>query len=82
MAELGGDDVADAHKAEQVKRVVQSVVEILAEATQIVGFFKKWDEQKRIKVSIKRLIIKEFDDEPLAKALTERFMDLAEVKFK
>ncbi|MDA9681564.1 HsdR family type I site-specific deoxyribonuclease [Luminiphilus sp.] len=82
MAELGGEDVVDAQKAEQVKRVVQSLVEILAEATQIVGFFKKWDEQKRIKLSIKRLIIKEFNDEPLAKALTERFMDLAEVKFK
>ena len=81
IAELGGDEAVDGEKAEQVKRVVQSLVEMLAEATQIVGFFDKWDEQKRVKRDIKRVVIAEFD-ESLVKPVTERFMELAEVKFK
>ena len=36
IAELGGDKAVDAEKAEQVKRVVQSLVEMLGEATRIV----------------------------------------------
>ena len=54
-------------------------VEMLAEATQIVGFFDKWDEQKRVKRDIKRVVIAEFD-ESLVKPVTERFMELAEVE--
>lgn len=81
IAELGGEEAVDAEKAEQVKRVVQSLVEMLAEATRIVGFFDKWDEQKRVKRDIKRVVIAEFD-ESLVKPVTERFMELAEVKFK
>ncbi len=81
IAELGGDETVNAEKAEQVKRVVQSLVEMLGEATQIVGFFNKWDEQKRVKRDIKRAVIAEFD-ESLVKPVTERFMELAEVKFK
>ena len=65
----------------QVKEVVQSLVKMLDEATQIVDFFSKWDEQKRVKRDIKRKVIQNFD-ESLVAPITERFMDLAETKFK
>ena len=65
----------------QVKEVVQSLVQMLDEATQIVGFFSKWDEKKRVKRDIKRKVIENFD-ESLVAPITERFMDLAETKFK
>lgn len=44
---------AEIKKIEQVKRVVQSLVQMLEEATQIIDFFDKWDEQKRVKRDIK-----------------------------
>jgi type I restriction enzyme R subunit len=81
IAELGGEETVDAPKAQKVKRVVQSLVLMLDEATQIVDFFRKWDEQKRVKRDIKRAIIEHFD-QSLVKPVTERFMELAEVKFK
>ena len=61
--------------------MVQSLVKMLDEATQIVDFFSKWDEQKRVKRDIKRKVIQNFD-ESLVTPITERFMDLAETKFK
>ena len=67
-------------KTEQVKSVVQSLTEMLDEATQIVDFFDKWDEQKRIKRNIKREIIEHFG-ESAVKPITERFMELARVHF-
>ena len=45
-------------------------------------FFRKWDEQKRVKRNIKRAILNEFDDLGLVKPVTDRFMELAEVKFQ
>lgn len=84
MAELTerNDDVAmDAKISEKVKEVVQSLVAKLDEATQIVDFFDKWDEQKRVKRDIKRVVIENFD-ESLVKPVTEQFMELAKVKFK
>jgi type I restriction enzyme R subunit len=55
---------------------------MMDEATAIVGFFEKWDEVKRVKRDIKRTVIEEFDDFDLVKPVTDRFMELAEVKFK
>ena len=81
MAELGGEEAVTEDTAKKVKDVVQSLVAMLDEATQIVDFFNKWDEQKRVKRSIKRVIIENFD-ESVVKPVTERFMELAEVKFK
>ena len=80
VAELGGEDTVDGTKAQKVKDVVQSLVHMLDEATQIVGFFNKWDEQKRVKKEIKRVVIEHFD-ESLVKPISERFMELAKVKF-
>ena len=84
MAELTerNDDVTmDAQTQEKVKEVIRSLVAMLDEATQIVDFFNKWDEQKRVRRDIKRVVIRNFD-ECLVKPVTERFMELAKVKFK
>ncbi|MDB9805769.1 HsdR family type I site-specific deoxyribonuclease [Porticoccaceae bacterium] len=81
VSELGGKDALGDSTESQVKEVVQSLVQMLDEATQIVGFFSKWDEKKRVKRDIKRKVIQNFD-ESLVAPITERFMDLAETKFK
>lgn len=65
----------------QVKKVVLSLVQMLDEATKIIDFFNKLDEQKRVKKEIKRMVIQNFDSS-LVKPIQERFMELAEVKFK
>ena len=67
---------------EKVKFVIHSLVQMMNEATAIVGFFEEWDEVKRVKRDIKRTVIEEFDDSDLVKPVTDRFMELAEVKFK
>ena len=67
---------------EKVKFVIHSLVQMMDEATAIVGFFEKWDEKKRFKKKIKRAVIEKFNDSDLVKPVTDRFMELAEVKFK
>lgn len=62
--------------------VVKELVLMMNEATSIIGFFSKWDEQKRVKKEIKRTILDHFDSKDLVTAVTDRFMELAEVKFK
>ena len=85
MAEItkkAGDEAVDEETHEKVKSVVHSLVQMMDEATAIVGFFEKWDEMKRVRRDIKRAIIKEFDDSDLVKPVTDRLMELAEVKYK
>ena len=77
LAELKSDKNIDEAK---VKNVVQELVHMLDEATQIIGFFDKWDEQKRVRRDIKRIVIANFD-ESMVKPVSERFMELAKVKF-
>jgi len=56
---------------------------MMEEATSIVGFFEKWDEVKRVKKNIKRTILNEpYGTKELVGAITDRFMELAKVKFK
>ena len=62
--------------------MVQQLVEMMDEATNIIGFFEKWDEQRKMRLNIKRAILEKFDDVNLVKPITDRFMELAEVKFK
>jgi type I restriction enzyme, R subunit len=81
IAELDRGQSIDSKTTERAKSVVQALVAMLDEATQIVDFFDKWDEQKRVKRDIKRVIIQSFSED-LVKPVTERFMELAEVKFK
>ena len=66
----------------QIKDVVQQLVAMMDEATEIVDFFQKWDEQKRVRRNIKRTILEKFNQEKLVKPITDRFMELAEVKFR
>jgi type I restriction enzyme R subunit len=62
--------------------VTKDLVDMLDEATEIVDFFKKQDEIKAVKKKIKRELLEtSFDDEDLRKAVMDRFMQLAKVKF-
>ena len=84
MAELtnsGKEMAMDTQTQEKVKEVTRSLVGMLDEATQIVDFFDKWDEQRRVKLEIRRVVIQNFD-KSLVKPVSDRFMELAEVKFK
>ena len=76
-----GEDSLDQHMHAKVKSTVQSPVQMIDKASQIVGFFDKRDEQKRVKKKIKHTIIEHYD-ESLVKPVTDRFMELAQVKFK
>ena len=83
MSELSnaqGVESLDQETHEKVKEIVKCLVSMMDEASQIVDFFNKWDEQKRVKVKIKRAILASFE-ESMVKPVTERFMDLARVKF-
>ena len=75
------DKSLDQEEQDTLKDVVQLLVNTLDEASQIVDFFKKWDEQKTVKKKIKHTIIKHYDLS-LVKPVTDRFMELAQVKFK
>lgn len=82
-----GDDAMDEETHQRVLDLTKKLVAHLQRATGIVGFFDKWDEVARIKRQIKRSILGQpfgdrFGDRALAKAVTERFMDLARVRFQ
>ncbi|HIJ22536.1 MAG: hypothetical protein HON68_01410 [Gammaproteobacteria bacterium] len=64
-------------------QTVKQLVTAMEEATSIVEFFKKPDEVKGVRKSIKRTILdEEFGSRELVTAITDRFMELAKVKFK
>lgn len=67
---------------EEIKATSQSLVEMFDEATQIVDFFQKNDEVKRMKKEIKRAILDCSYGEPaIVKVVQSRFMDLAQSRF-
>jgi len=86
MAEITkqtGEDTVDEDTHQRVIVIVKQLVDIMEQATSIIGFFEKWDEQKRVNKIIKRTIIDEsFASPELINAIKERFMELAKVKFK
>ena len=77
-----GIEKIDNETSLKIKRVIQKLVGMMDEATNIVDFFNKWDEQKRVRRDIKRALLEEFDETKIVKPVTDRFMELAEVKFK
>lgn len=78
-----GDDSIDESSHKQVIEVVRKLVEMMEEATSIVEFFAKQDEVKKVRKNIKRTILDEdFGNRELVTAITDRFMELAKVKFK
>ena len=83
VAKASGEDVITEAVHQRIIYVVQQLVEMMEEATSIIGFFDKWNDQKRVKKLIKRAILDEdFGTKDLVSAITDRFMDLAKVKFK
>lgn len=75
-------DVIDESVHEEIKMTIQALVKILDEATDIVDFFNKSDEIKRMKKKIKRVVLEQsFGDVGLIKVLQERFVELAKTKF-
>jgi type I restriction enzyme R subunit len=85
MAEVSRlhDEEVDEATHQQVIEVVKQLVDMMQEATGIVDFFSKWNEVKAMKKRIKRTILSEdFGSKELVEAISERFMDLAQAKFK
>jgi type I restriction enzyme R subunit len=78
-----GNDSLDEETHQRVLDLTKELVTEFQEATQIVGFFDKWDEVTRIKKQIKRTILDQpFGDRALVDAVTERFMDLGKRHFR
>ena len=76
-------DVLEVDTEEEIKATTQALVTIFDEATQIVDFFNKQDEVKRMKKEIKRAILDtSFGEKAIVSVLQDRFMDLGKVKFK
>ena len=86
MAEItkaSSDDTMDEETHQKVLDLTKELVTEFQEATQIVGFFDKWDEVTRIKKQIKRSILDQpFGDRALVDSVTERFMDLGGRHFR
>lgn len=83
IARVTGEDVIPESIHDEVLTVTRELVAMLDEATGIVDFFNKENEIKAMKKKIKRTIIETtFDDAEIRKAVMDRFMDLARVKFK
>ena len=86
MAEItkaSGEETMDDETHQRVLDLTKELVTEFQEATQIIGFFDKWDEVARIKRQIKRSILDQpFGDKALVDAVTERFMDLGKRHFR
>lgn len=83
VTRITGNESLDETKHDEIIQVTKALVLMMDEATNIVDFFKKPDEVKRVKKEIKRTIVdSSFDDEELRRVVMDRFMDLAKVKFK
>lgn len=83
LARITGNESLDEATHEEIIQVTKDLVVMLNEATSIVGFFNKQNEIDDVKKQIKRRIVDtSFDDAELRKAVMDRFMELAKVKFK
>jgi type I restriction enzyme R subunit len=82
VAEAKGDYVVTDSTMSEVKATTQTLVNTFDEATDIVDFFNKQDEVKRMKKEIKRTVLDQSFGEPsLVKVVQERFMELGKTKF-
>jgi type I restriction enzyme R subunit len=81
-----GDDSIDEVTHDEVISVTKNLVTMLDEAAAIVDFFKKTDEVKNVRKQIKRTLLdadnEVLHDSSLRNAVMDRFMELAQVKFK
>lgn len=82
VTQASDGDVIDEAIHDAIKATTQALVIMLGEATEIIDFFSKQDEVKRMKKEIKRAVLDQsFGDKSLVNILQERFMDLAKTKF-
>ena len=86
MAEVtshAGEDAVSEAVHDEIKATSQDLVAMFDEATQIVDFFSKPDEVKRMKKEIKRAVLDcSFGAKALVNVVQDRFMELAKNKFK
>jgi type I restriction enzyme R subunit len=82
VAEAKGEYVVSDSVVNEIKATTQTLVNTFDEATQIVDFFSKLEEVKRMKKEIKRTILDQsFGEKSLVKVVQERFMELGKTKF-
>ncbi|KAA8984359.1 type I restriction endonuclease subunit R [Halospina sp. K52047b] len=85
MAEVtqhAGEAMVDETVHDEIHQATRELVAMFEEATQIIDFFSKPDEVKRMKKQIKRTVLEcSFADKAIVNAVQDRFMDLAEKKF-
>jgi type I restriction enzyme R subunit len=85
MAEVtahGGEDTVSEAVHDEIKVTSQGLVGMFDEATQIVDFFSKRDEVKRMKKKIKRAILGcSFGEKAIVPVVQDRFLELAKTKF-
>lgn len=77
-----GDDALSEAVHDEIKQTSQGLVSMFDEATQIVDFFSKLDEVKRMKKEIKRAVLDcSFGDKAIVTVVQDRFMELAQTRF-
>jgi type I restriction enzyme, R subunit len=85
MAEVtahSGEETISEAVHDEIKATSQDLVGMFDEATQIVDFFSKLDEVKRMKKEIKRAILDcSFGDKAIVAVVQDRFLELAKTKF-
>ncbi|SOB75355.1 type I restriction enzyme, R subunit [Marinobacter sp. LV10R510-11A] len=85
MAEVAahiGEDTFSEAVHDEIKTTSQDLVGMFDEATQIVDFFSKPDEVKRMKKEIKRAILDcSFGEKAVVTEVQDRFLELAKTKF-
>ncbi|MBF0384148.1 MAG: type I restriction endonuclease subunit R, partial [Magnetococcales bacterium] len=83
VTRITGNESLDETTHDEIIQVTKDLVTMLDEATQIIDFFRKPDEIKKMKLHIRRRIIDtSFDDTKLRAVVMDRFMELAQVRFK
>jgi type I restriction enzyme R subunit len=85
MAEVtahNGEETVSEAVHDEIKTTSQELVSMFDEATQIVDFFNKLDEVKRMKKEIKRAILDtSFGEKSMVTVVQDRFLELAKTKF-
>lgn len=79
-----GSEALSESTHQEIIDLTKKLVEMMDEASNIVDFFKKHDEVKRMRKKIKQGLILETsfgDDDALRKTVIDHFLELAKVKF-
>lgn len=83
LCRIRGENTLDGQADEEILDVTRKLVEMIDESSQIVDFFHKADEVKKVERAIKRELMETSfgDEDGLRNAVIQQFMDLAKVKF-